>query len=505
METVTRVTQRMMRKYMKKKKKEALNQHTDKRDEHKGEKKEEEKKSPEPTKSRKEWSKKFEDHCTEVFEKCENPTVTAQINSLYVGLIIYWTKYHTLEGKDVDDSLRDILNQVNTTVKSRYSTIDDKRRNMLERDGLRKGLRRAYRTRLAEFKKREDWMPNKSSEFAYIWREEVTEFEDVGVGASWMLQTNTLPYDLDRLPSRHAASSVDKGGTIFMMIYDARDHRLIRVGLGLAEYIDGLKKEYRKLQGEIAKNPHADKDNRRRRIRMKEINATCRREVDKAHDIVIKLLTSTVKLANGTKERRFSMIANPKMNVKGMTSKKGNLSKRCRRQLRSLRFGEFDYKLEQAVLYGNRMDGKISMTIDTSGEPYTTSTCNCCGEYTPGIGRGKLFRCSDQTCMGRHGVLRDAQGAINICIQMLFKQSIRKRKSAPESGSKVGRGKGGRDSEQKVGEQEGKQGGAGGTESREEGEGQQHEAKSGSNDQNTDKKLTPGKSTEGIQSEVKTS
>ena len=301
------VTQPMMRKYLKSRKKQVLD-----RNRAEGEKNEEEKSS------RKVWSRLFETHCNDVFNRCSNPTMTAQINRLYVGLIAYWTKKHNFDGKEVDQQLQDILKTTKGMVKRRYPKITENRRNMLLRDGLRKGLRRAYRKKLATFTAREDWMPNKSSEFAYIWRDEVIAFEYAGVGASWMLQECILPYDEKTLPSRHAASSVDKGGTIFAMIYDARDHRFFRVGLGLAEYIDNLKKEHRRLQGEIAKNPQEQEENRKRRFRMKEITTTVRRLVDTAHDIVIKLLTSTVTLKDGKKERRFSKIANPTLNVKGV-------------------------------------------------------------------------------------------------------------------------------------------------------------------------------------------
>ena len=119
----------------------------------------------------------------------------------------------------------------------------------------------------------------------------------------------------------------------------------------------------------------------------------------------------------------------------GMTSKKGNLSKRCSRQLRSLRFGDFDQLLKQAVDYANNFDGKTNITIDTSGEHYTTSTCNCCANYTPGIGRAKTFFCSDENCPGNFGVLRDCQGAVNICIQMIDKYLKEGTLSNPQKGT----------------------------------------------------------------------
>jgi transposase len=111
------------------------------------------------------------------------------------------------------------------------------------------------------------------------------------------------------------------------------------------------------------------------------------------------------------------------MPVKAMINKsKGTrkISKKSAKLLQYMGFGKFDHKLQQAVLYCNTKDGKMNMWIDDRGEAYTTSTCNCCGKYTPGIGRSKLFVCKDKTCDGHKGVIRDGQGAINILSQALF-------------------------------------------------------------------------------------
>jgi len=389
------------------------------------------------------WRAKSLNTFTKLFQddKWTNPLFVQRLFSNLMSMIDHWiykddfneTKKETLKAnlecdekmlEEVIGCLRDAKRVLRTGKHAR-----DK-----ERSGIKKVVYQAYVSRVNDFKD-EDWRPNCDEK--YIWNDVVNNYQHVGVSANRWLQTCKLPEDADF--KRDMAAGVDKGGTIFLMIYDKYEHQLIRIGLGFGHYCHKIDKEHRELDSKCSKEMQKDTPDMEqiRRWRAQQKNGTNKRlrQRDAMHRMGVLILTSTVSKTDN--RRRFELIACPKMPVKAMIRKdKGTrtISSYSSKLLTYMGFGDFDRMLEEKILYCHRKDGKDSITLDQRGEAYTTGTCNCCGLYTPGIGRSKIFICPNRKCKGSMGVIRDGQGAINILSQVLYDKHISQENTPPEEG-----------------------------------------------------------------------
>jgi hypothetical protein len=282
-----------------------------------------------PKQLQEEWKSAYKKTLDEIFQQCSTVDLVLQARSDILGLIIYWTTKHmfpeTFAAKIRVNFPEELVTCFENAKKLFYDVFSQKNiGDMTERGRLQKYLHQACGKKMKDFPP--EAMRKAHSGSKYTWNYYVTSLEDAGVGPDKFLQEAYLskencPIYKDEngitMYHMYPACGGDKGGTIMLMIYDAREHRLFRVGLGLAAFLDVLEQEKRILQSEIARNPNDIEENELRSIRMKEITQERRRVVDKVHLMIVKILTSTVKTDNGKKERRFRLIALPKMQVKG--------------------------------------------------------------------------------------------------------------------------------------------------------------------------------------------
>ena len=380
--------------------------------------------SPQPKKQATvEWKKKLIGVCTTMFSRCADP------KNMFTNLKALVDHYVSTEMTEADkETARANLGckqeELEILLRSFSKLKKSLEKNQNKKSRLRYRLTKCIRS-VFYIHARPTATPASSSANPVDkpneqrWEFVVNDFEHEGVFANRWLQKLSCGATQDCF----RASGVDKGGTIVFMIYDANNHQLFRVGLGFGKYLDRkYHKPRTRLQSISAKNPEDVEGNKLRSKQIQKLFDDERREVDKIHDMTVRILLSR---DHKTHKRNFQLIACPKMNIKGMTQRSGRLSKRWRRIMRKLRFGDFDNKLERAAFNSRLMFGEEEgCRVDARAEHFTTGTCTCCGKYSPGTGRNKVFRCKDASCVGSIGILRDGQGARNICVQALFDKSV---------------------------------------------------------------------------------
>ena len=192
----------------------------------------------------------------------------------------------------------------------------------------------------------------------------------------------------------------DTGGRTLITLYD--ENGVQEIGHNMSEQIekmlnekDKLKKKYRNQMQKIKKTRMADKAYKSAKNKYRRINEKIQNRINDMHYKAIAKLME------------YSLICIPKLNIKQIIRKEGNLTQTAKRVLVTEKHCQFLKRLQEK----GEQHGKIVKIVD---EYLTTKTCSgCFGKYD--VKADKVYICP--TC--KLVIDRDINAARNIYIQQI--------------------------------------------------------------------------------------